>query len=288
MLKYFLIPVLCILASSKVLIQSKFAKDCTKTPGDAVLFNGIIFVFSAIIALSSLQNSFDVPLCIFASIFGLFSVVFQVFYIHAFLNGPVSITVLIVSASMLIPIVFSAVTYHETVTVTGVIGILITIVVFWLNTERTKGEKYKSKWLIFTLIAVIANSVNVITQKVFAKSYPQGSPQSFVAVAYLVAAVLSLLVYAFFKLKGKGCTYKLKPAVFLTAGSVGVILSVYQLLNTYANSVIDGAVLYPVYNGGVSVLTTVSSTILFKERLTVKQRISVVLGIIAIILINIR
>ena len=46
-MEYLLIPLACFLAAAKILIQSKFAKDKSRTPVDAIFFNGISFLTGA-------------------------------------------------------------------------------------------------------------------------------------------------------------------------------------------------------------------------------------------------
>ena len=66
----------------------------------------------------------------------------------------------------------------------------------------------------------------------------------------------------------------------------GVILGIFQILNTKAIATIDAGLLFPVYNGGTLVLATIMGVFLFKDKLSRKQIASIIVGIIGIILIN--
>ena len=48
-MEYLLIPAACLLATAKILIQGKFAKDKSRTPVDAIFFNGLIFLTGALL-----------------------------------------------------------------------------------------------------------------------------------------------------------------------------------------------------------------------------------------------
>ena len=63
----------------------------------------------------------------------------------------------------------------------------------------------------------------------------------------------------------------------------GGCLAVNNKLNLYLSGVMDSAVFFPLVNGGGLVLTVVTALFVFKERLTVKQWIGVVVGIVAVI-----
>ena len=83
--------------------------------------------------------------------------------------------------------------------------------------------------------------------------------------------------------KNKSVKYSGQPGIIVSGCLVGVLLGIFQCLNTYAASVLDGTILYSTYNCGVSLLSTITGRILFKEKLSVKQYIGVFVGIIAIV-----
>lgn len=101
----------------------------------------------------------------------------------------------------------------------------------------------------------------------------------------ITAAVLSFLILGVMRLGSKNVTYARQPKTIVSACFVGVLLGIFQCLNTYAASVIDGTILYSSYNCGVSLLSTVTGRILFNEKLSVKQSASVLIGIVAIVLL---
>ena len=70
--------------------------------------------------------------------------------------------------------------------------------------------------------------------------------------------------------KGDGITFKIKPSVFLYSLSVGVILGVFQFINTKAIANINGTLLFPTYNAGTLILSTLSSILILKDKLIFK------------------
>ena len=69
---------LCVAATAKVTIQSRFAKLHVQTAADAVLFNGLIFMCAAVIFSYGLFNC-SLETILYGSLFGLFAVIFQVY-----------------------------------------------------------------------------------------------------------------------------------------------------------------------------------------------------------------
>ena len=65
----------------------------------------------------------------------------------------------------------------------------------------------------------------------------------------------------------------------------GVFVAINNKFNLYLSGVLDAAVFFPIVNGGGLVLTSVASVILFREKLSKKQWIGVIIGILSVILI---
>ena len=63
----------------------------------------------------------------------------------------------------------------------------------------------------------------------------------------------------------------------------GVCVAVNNKLNLYLSGVMDSAVFFPIVNGGGLVLTTLAAVLLFKEKLSTKQWIGVVIGIASVV-----
>ena len=138
------ILVLCVLATTKVTLQGFFAKKNIQSFPDGVFFNGLIFLFSALIFF---KNAFDCEwgIILFGSVFGFLTVLFQLYYIKAMSCGNVSLTVLIVNLSMIIPLTVSVLAYNEPLSILSFLGILLTVVAFTLNVEKETCTKTK-KW----------------------------------------------------------------------------------------------------------------------------------------------
>ena len=281
----FIILILCVLATIKVTLQGLFAKKNIRSFSDGVFFNGLIFFFAALIFFKNIVD-FKIGIFLFGCSFGILTVLFQLCYIKAMSCGNVSLTVLIVNLSMIIPIIVSVIFYKEQLGFLKLLGILLTFIALCLNVDKEKGVRVK-KWFILCLLASLANGALAVCQQIFGKTEWKGETHSFVAWSYIIATVFSMLLYLFFKAKGDGITFKIKPSVFLYSLSVGVILGVFQLINTKAIANIDGTLLFPTYNAGTLILSSLSSILILKDKLTNNQKISIFIGIVAIVLMNI-
>jgi drug/metabolite transporter (DMT)-like permease len=187
---------------------------------------------------------------------------------------------------MIIPVLVSVFFYKEPIGVLRLLGICMTVVALCVNVNKEKSNEYK-KWFLFCLFASLTNGALAVCQQIFGKTEWKDQTQSFVAWSYIIATVFSMFLYLFFRAKGDGITFKIKPSVFLYSLSVGVILGVFQFINTKAIANIDGTLLFPTYNAGTLILSTLSSILILKDKLTNNQKISLFIGVAAIVLMNI-
>ena len=279
-----MITLLCILATSKVTVQGVFAKTNIKSTYDAIFFNGLVFLFSALIFARNLTG-LNLPVFLFGSVFGVLTVLFQVFYIKAMSCGNVSLTVLIVNLSMIIPIVVSVVAYGERLTALRLAGLVLTVLALGLSAERKREQQKFKRWFYLSIGASLCNAGISVCQKIFSKTPWQGQVRPFVSGGYAVAALIAFAIVWILKRKNEdGLKLNLKMGGF--ALSIGLILGVFQALNTKAIAMIDGTLFFPSYNGGVLILSYFSSLLILKERIRFKQILSLCIGIFAVILMS--
>ena len=284
-MKLLLILALCTLATLKVSLQSHFGKKELKTSSDPTFYNGLVFFSSALLFAKHIPGA-SPQTWLYASLFAIFTVLFQLSYTHALSGGNVSLTVMMVNLSMLLPVLVSVFFFHEPFGPKHAIGIVLTVLSFVLCVNFKDGGKVTKKWFSLTLIATVANAFITISQKIFASSEFHTEKEAFVSCAYLIAFVITLVIYAITLLRKRASDIYKRPRVYLIAISVGLVLALFQWLNTYAMSIIHGTFFFPVFSGGAIIFSTVAGILFFKDKLTVKQAISIVVGVIAVIIMN--
>ncbi len=283
-MKHLIVAGLCTLATAKVTVQGAYSKKNIKTVSDATLFNGLIFFFAALLFLGQAIYG-DWEIWLFSVMFGALSVVFQICYSKALSIGNTSVIVLIVNLSILIPIAVSVFAFKESLSVSRMIGILLTLVTFFVVVDVEKTKKHNLKWILLAMAAMFANGAIGVTQKLFGKSEWSAQGGTFVSRSYIVAAAVSMVAYLLLKRK-EPVSRKLTHVIFCYAAVTGIILAVFQLFNTYAITTVNGTFLFPAYSGGCIILSTISGLLIFKERLNVRQIIGITIGAVALILMN--
>jgi uncharacterized membrane protein len=287
-MNFLIILLLCTLATTKVTLQSRFGKKGLKTNSDNILFNAIVFLTAAVLFCVDIPKaSFNTWL--FALSFAVLTVIFQLSYTKALSVGNVSLTVMAVNLSMRFPSLVSVIFYNESLSIMRTIGIVLTVLSFTLTVDIKDKEKLSRSWLIFTVVAALANGGIGITQKIFGMQTFSIEKKSFVACSYAIAFLVAIVIYLLTcSQKKENNNFKFTSnKTYIFAIAVGVILAVFQWLNTYAISIMDGSFLFPLYSGGSIILSTLVGILFFKDKLTKRQKYSITLGIIAVIIMNI-
>ena len=276
------------MAVLKITLQSDFSKKSDKSLYDNVFYNMLMFLTAAVFfSPFLLKGSFERLTIIQGITMGVLSVIFQFFYICAFSKGKLTLTVIINNFSMLIPIGVSYYMFNESLGIMKIIGIFLVLVSLVLVTAKNKNEAIVKKsdnilWIIFMVIVFFSNGFISVNQKIYSKTVPNLQIFAFVAIAYISATVISAIILIIMRLSKNQKKSKLNPKILISGASAGVIIGIFQCINTYAASVIDGAVLYSSYNCATSILSTLVGRILFKERLSKNQFIGVIIGILSI------
>jgi len=283
---YFLIILLlCILATTKVTIQSRFGKKMLSTRADGIIYNAAVFFTAAILFCADIPSASS-GTWLFASAFALFTVIFQLSYTNALSLGNVSLTVMLVNLSMLLPVLLSVIVYNEHLTLGRIIGILLTVTSFILCVDAKPENRMSRSWLFLTVASILANGSIGITQKIFGASVFHNEKKAFVACSYMIAFLITLALYTVVHIKEKNSTAYKKIPTYLFAALAGIVLAIFQWVNTYAISVMDGSFLFPIYSGGSIILSTLVGVLFFRDKLTSKQKISMVLGMVAVVIMN--
>lgn len=281
-----IILLLCGLATTKVTLQSHFGKKTLSTNSDNILFTAIVFLTAAVLFCADIPKASG-QTWLFALLFAILTVIFQLAYTKALCVGNVSLTVMTVNLSMLFPSLVSVVFYHESLTPARILGIGLTVLSLTLTVDFKIKEKLSRAWFLFTGGAALANGGIGITQKIFGASDYSGEKKSFIACAYAVAFLATITLYLFTRSRGPGASRGKIARTCMYAVAVGVVLAIFQWVNTYAILIMDGSFLFPMYSGGSIILSTLVGILLFKDKLTGKQAVSMAVGIVAVVIMSI-
>ena len=212
--------------------------------------------------------------------------------IKALRTGPMSFINLFVSFSMVLPAISGALFFGEKMELAHFIGIALVLISFVLFVKKdTKNKKYNKSWLVYSAICFVCNGAVSILQKVHGNSEYSAQINEFLIIAFF-AIFLIMTAFAVFSKKNdlknlfeRKENGKINFSLIVLMVVIGICTAVMHRMNTYLASVIDSAVFFPVVNGGNALLVIVASIVVFKEKLSIRQLIGVIVGLVAILML---
>ena len=228
--------------------------------------------------------------CILGVLFGIVVSLDEIFKIKAFQSGPMAYTMVIVSCSTVFTALSGFFFFGESIGLFQILGIALMVVSFIFATEKKAGEKKGGLiWLTFCLLAFIGSGSIGFMQKIHQSSSYKGELNTFLVISFVISFVFAAVMTLISMKKEK------KPLFEKTSGGKiawlfiaimifsGICVGANHKLNLALAGEIPSAVFFPIVNGGNLVLTTLSALIIFRERLTKKQWIGVILGILSVL-----
>jgi drug/metabolite transporter (DMT)-like permease len=185
---------------------------------------------------------------------------------------------------ILIPMIFSFVLWHEypgTIQWIGISLALLSIVIVNIPRKNEKSSFHLDLIFLF-LFGGIAEFFNKIFQKY---ATPTDDKNVFLFFIFLSAFVISLL-FTLFKPKNhvrKKINFKRD---FLTGIAVGIPNLFSSFFLILSLDYLKTSVVFPVYSAGSIALISIASYFIFKEKLKKVEKISILVTIFALILVN--
>ena len=291
--KWLMLAISMIACLIVTILRKKYTEKLTGMV-DVLAFNAVCSIVSVFVFLIFCGfGAVSYFTLILGIVFGAATAIACVTNLFAFQCGPMSYTTVIISFSTLISALSGVMFFGESLSVTQIVGIALMLASFVLAVKSEKGEKGANlKWLLLSIASFLSVGGIGVMQKVHQSSEFREELDEFLIIAFISSTVLSLLFILAMKWLGrKGEKIKRelsKKDLCLIAGIMvvsGIAVAVNNQFNLYLSGVIDSAVFFPVVNGGGLVLATLAALLIFKEKLSLKQWIGILLGTLSVVLL---
>lgn len=292
-LQFLLLVLVAVFAGIKVTLQGQMSRRFIRTLADTLWFNVLLFAVIAImLAVVFPVGRLDGVILGFGVLVGCTTVLAQTFYALAFNSGPVSLTVLIANFSILINTIFSAIVFKEKVYLSQICGIVFLVASMMLSTSQDQGDaKANRRWLIYSITVMLAFGVGNSVQKLFWITESSKIPNSDVTlliVMYVSAALIALALYAILAGKKQVSALGFQKPVMLFVLAIGASLCLFQKSSMFALANVDGSFYFPTVSGLQSLWIAIIGIVMFHDKLSRRQKIGVVCGILCVALMNVR
>lgn len=260
--------------------QSAASKLYSTRGGEASAFNmnKTLWAFLLFFVWSLLRGQAvhlkTLPLAI---LYGVFLTVSMHCGFQALSMGPMALTSILASMSLIIPFLWGILFWQETLTVLSVFGVLLLLLSIMLINRGSRG-KLSLKWLVYSMVTMLANGFCSVVQKYHQRLFPGQFQVDFMLLSMGTAALL-LLISLFLSRKSFP-----KPSLLgAISGAMNGLANLMVLLLAATES---AAFLFPLIAAGNAVGAWLTGLLLFREKTRRSQLIGLAAGILGVIVLN--
>lgn len=238
---------------------------------------GTAFLIFFLISFYKLQ--LHLPTILFAVGYGVLLFGSNLFGYLALMRGSMAISSLIVSYSVLIPCIFGIAFLNESVTVLRIFGLVLLLVSMYFLRRNLGGDAKKSgRWLMYVVLTFLCNGVGSVLQKLHQTAYPGSYCNEFLLCALSVNLLLFTVIAIGRREKASGGT--------LYAMLAGALMGAANYLTLFLSAKVSASVLFPMITVISALLNVTVSTLVFKDKFTLRQGIGILLGVVSVLLIK--
>ncbi len=278
--------ILIIIAS---VTQSATTKLFNRNCSHSAVFNAMkscaALVMFALIA--AFGFTFHLPTVLFGVLYGACLCISMYAGYQALCRGPMALTSMMVSFSVMIPLIWGITVGNETLKKIQYLAlVLLFLAIILTNMDKVKATKNAQtnygSWLLFVGITFGCNGICSILQKQHQIFYPGAYGKEFMLFAMLLCAVI-FSISAFRKISFK----ELKR---LKGKRYGVLSGFANGMANFLTLILAGlenaSVLFPIISAGTILASLLCGRLLFKEKLKANHYVALASGIAAVILLK--
>ncbi len=114
---------------------------------------------------------------------------------YAIKTGPLSITALITSYSLLIPTFYGIIFLHDPIHITLYIGLASLMVsLYFINKNKNESTKFTPIWIIYLLLTFVANGMCATIQKMQQVRFNGAYKNEFMIIALVIVTIVLFVV----------------------------------------------------------------------------------------------
>lgn len=212
-------------------------------------------------------------------LFGVITSLSNVYKMLALTKGPMHLTLLFTTSSMIIP-TLSGVFFGESFSFLKLLAVLVLLAFLYLLFEKGESTRIGGKWFVFCILAFLFQGTIGVLQKIHQSSAHKKESAGFLLVAFICAIVFGLV-----RTKGRMDRSVLCGKLCGIGIICGVCTFAMNYINLKLSGILPSQLFFPLINGSSIVLSSLLSVLAFKERLSSRQIIGFVGGMLSLIII---
>lgn len=251
-----------------------------------ILYNGIKFLICSIIFFPMALID-DVPKFAFGAVFcgvacGVMYAVSKTVILKGYEKTSVAFMTLCHAAGMIIPCIIGHFFWLEKLSILSVVGILFAVTsIVLLKDSKADKKKFKTAGIVIGIVVFLTSGGVMIAQKLMGLYFSEQSISAYNFYSFIVA----FFILCFFA-KPKNTDKKSKKSVLICSIGSAVSLSVISFVMTGLAGSVPSVVLFPLFNGLGIIFVCIGSVFAFKEKLSIKNVVGLLLGLCGLCLVN--
>ncbi len=264
---------------------------------DALLANFIRMVFCIIIGFVMILAQGEVSelalrpeIMLITVLSGVTTSAFVVLWLISVRRGAYMMLDVFLMLGVIVPLVLSSVFFDEKIRINQWLGLVVLLIAVFIMCSYNNSIKKKinSASLMLLILCGLSNGLTDFSQKLFIKKSSSAAVFNF--YTYVFSALVLLVFYIIAKMGDKGGTTSGFEVVREVGGYIlvmSVCLFANSFFKTLAAGILPSAKLYPLNQGAALILSAFMSSVLFKEKLTLRCVAGIALSFAGLIIINV-
>lgn len=266
---------------------------------DAMFANTIRMTFCIVIGLGMILFNGSIgdivpsaSLLAISALSGITTSVFVVCWLISVKKGAYMMLDVFLMLGVLVPLLAGKLFFDESIKTTQWIGIGILFIAVYIMCSYNNSIKGKMSIVSLVLLVVcgVANGLTDFSQKLFMKMAGDTPIAIFNFYTYIFSALTLLVFYCVFNRVEKVDGEKKSSGIKQIFGYI-LVMSICLFVNSYfktmAAGYLDSAQLYPLNQGASLIISSLMSATLFRERLTLKCVIGLLVSFVGLIVLNV-
>ncbi|MGI6714185.1 MAG: EamA family transporter [Bacilli bacterium] len=254
------------------------------------LFQGFLFLLGLVAILFfdfNLFNHVSPPTITYGLIYGLLLIGSQWLFTLALNFGTASTCTMVYSFGFIIPTICGFIFWNEAPTVWKIIGIVLVFpLIIFVSLTKEKTKTKSNLYLIPLILSALCSGGLGIMQKVQQQSVMAQEKTAFLFIGFLFATLFSFVVYLIMRLNKRHQEQANwnNTGIIFSVGA-GLCFGLANMINTMLAALVPATILFPVFNIGVILLTTILGLLIFKEKPHLFEYLAFAVGVTAIVLL---
>ena len=199
------------------------------------------------------------------------------------------LTSLFSSMSILVPTIASVFLFHEAMSIWQIVGMVALLYAAYLllGITRSTYQNFSVKGFLLLCGLFLGDGLTMLAQKCYPNYEPSADTAVYTFLAFGTAFVLTAIMGGVDMAKEKTNVFRvLHKDLVLGGGILATMLFAIMYLGVLAVPLVSAVVLYSLVAGGTLIIAFLVGAIIFKEPVTKRNIIGLLISVLALVLIN--